>query len=138
MSEKFRKLGWLLLISFASSAVASGEVEYQRATCNGVVGATLRDKVSGKVIGYVDCLTETHAIEYDWANGTKIYEAIGQALYYAMHTGRRAGIILIRSDDAASDRYVSRARSIIEHYGLPIDLDVMDADISLIEKKKPP
>ena len=33
---------------------------------------TLQDK------SRVDCLTETHAFEVDWADGMKVYEAIGQ------------------------------------------------------------
>ena len=34
-----------------------------------------------------DCLTKTHAIEFDF--GPKWAEAIGQALYYGMQTGKR-------------------------------------------------
>jgi len=40
-----------------------------------------------------DCLTETHAIEFDF--GSKWAEAIGQALYYAIHANKRAGIVLV-------------------------------------------
>ena len=41
----------------------------------------------------VDCLTDTHAVEADFAN--KFYEAIGQSLYYSVKTGKKAGILLI-------------------------------------------
>jgi len=36
----------------------------------------------------VDCLTDTHAYEADWADGLKVYESIGQSLYYAAETGK--------------------------------------------------
>ena len=36
-----------------------------------------------------DCLTATHAIEFDF--GSKWAEAIGQALFYGLQTGKRPG-----------------------------------------------
>lgn len=66
----------------------------------------------------VDCLTGDHAIEFDF--GPKWAEAIGQALYYAMQTGKRAGIALIleRIEDR---RYWIRLNSVIQYEDLPID-----------------
>ena len=66
-----------------------------------------------------DCITDTHAIEVDFAG--KFYEAIGQALYYAMHTGKRAGIMLIIEEDSEV-KYLDRLRAIVDHYGLPVDV----------------
>ncbi len=40
-----------------------------------------------------DCLTRTHAIEFDFGNNWA--EAIGQSLYYSIQTGKKAGIALI-------------------------------------------
>jgi len=40
-----------------------------------------------------DCLTSTHAIEFDF--GSKWAESIGQALYYSIQTGKKAGVVLI-------------------------------------------
>lgn len=40
-----------------------------------------------------DCITATHAIEFDF--GKKWVESLGQALYYSLQTGKRAGIVLI-------------------------------------------
>ena len=40
-----------------------------------------------------DCVTETHAIEFD--SGSKWAETVGQSAYYALQTGKRAGIVLI-------------------------------------------
>lgn len=101
----------------------ASELDYQKHYCNGTVGHTLKDPQTDVVIGYVDCLTETHAWEYDFAKTPKIFEAIGQSLFYAMHTGRRAGIVLIEGPD--DKRYVIRAASIVHHYGLPIDIRVV-------------
>nr|VFK16674.1 MAG: hypothetical protein BECKLFY1418C_GA0070996_102519 [Candidatus Kentron sp. LFY] len=66
----------------------------------------------------VDCLTETHAIEYDW--GASWYEAIGQSLYYGMETGKRSGVVLI-SRTHRGDIYWQRLNDTIRHYRLPID-----------------
>lgn len=65
-----------------------------------------------------DCLTSSHAIEFDF--GKKWAEAIGQALYYSIQTGKRAGVVLIleKKDDY---KYWIRLNTIIEHFRLPID-----------------
>lgn len=67
----------------------------------------------------VDCLTPTHAIEADWTK--KWYEAIGQSLYYASLTGKRAGILLIQRNDW-DKIYHQRCVDTIRHYQLPIDV----------------
>ena len=41
----------------------------------------------------VDCLTKTHAVEFDFAS--KWAESIGQSLHYAMMTNKKAAIVLI-------------------------------------------
>ena len=41
----------------------------------------------------VDCLTKTHAVEFDFAK--KWAEGVGQAEYYSMVTGKRGMVILI-------------------------------------------
>lgn len=65
-----------------------------------------------------DCLTDTHAIEFDF--GSKWAEAIGQSLYYALQTGKKAGIVLIL--EAEKDyKYWIRSNSVIKHFNLPID-----------------
>jgi hypothetical protein len=65
-----------------------------------------------------DCLTKKNAIEFDF--GKKWAESIGQALYYSIQTGKRAGVVLIleNKDDY---KYWIRLNTIIEHFGLPID-----------------
>ncbi len=47
----------------------------------------------------VDCVTDTHAIEFDFAK--KWGESIGQALYYATILNKQAGIVLIMEKGVA-------------------------------------
>ena len=65
-----------------------------------------------------DCLTETHAIEFDFGN--KWAEAIGQSLHYSFQTGKKPGIVLI-VEDIKDQKYWIRLNSIIMHFGLGID-----------------
>jgi hypothetical protein len=65
-----------------------------------------------------DCVTDTHAIEFDFGNGWA--EAVGQSAYYAIQTGKKAGIVLIL--ETMKDRkYWIRLNTTIEHFTLPID-----------------
>jgi len=65
-----------------------------------------------------DCLTDSHAIEFDFGN--KWAEAIGQAFYYAIQTGKKAGIVLIL-EDQKDLRFWIRLNTVIDHFSLPID-----------------
>ena len=67
----------------------------------------------------VDLLTDTHAIEADWAT-SKVYEAIGQALYYSIETGKRPGIILLSRDPEREQRYIARCRKVCEVYQIDL------------------
>lgn len=65
----------------------------------------------------VDCLTDTHAIEFDF--GSKWAEAIGQSLYYSIKTGKQAGIVLILEKDGDT-RYWERMKTVINELKLNI------------------
>jgi hypothetical protein len=55
---------------------------------------------------------------YDFGNNWA--EAVGQSAYYALQTGKKAGIVLIL--ETMKDRkYWIRLNSTIEHFYLPID-----------------
>jgi len=74
----------------SKSEACGGVKPYQEKWCTehgGQVEVVLPDRTR------CDCLTETHAIEFDF--GKKWAEAIGQALYYAIQTGKKPGIVLI-------------------------------------------
>jgi hypothetical protein len=73
----------------------------------------------------VDCLTGTHAFEADWAQGLKVYESIGQALYYSAETGKQPGILLLIKKNN-SEKYIRKVRRVIETFNLPIKLVIRD------------
>lgn len=100
---------------FTLPAHALPEKHYQEQWCQqqgGQAEVVLDDKTRA------DCITATHAIEFDF--GKKWAEAIGQALYYSLQTGKRAGVVLII--DGPNDRkHWIRLNSTIQHFKLPID-----------------
>ncbi|MCH7499238.1 MAG: hypothetical protein IH886_04410 [Nitrospinae bacterium] len=67
----------------------------------------------------VDCLTDQYAVEFDFSN--KWAEAVGQALYYSMKTGKKAGIVLIMNGDS-SQSHLERLKAVIGHYRLDIKI----------------
>jgi len=106
----------LLLLTTTSHAL---ERDYQTTWCNANQGQPHR-LANGT---QVDCLTATHAIEVEYA--PKFYEGIGQSLFYAMHTGKRAGILLI-VDLPKDQRYLNRLNETIKHHRLPIDVFIIN------------
>ncbi len=84
---------WLILIFILSSCVRPSpkrEQDYQREWClpkGGRVEVVLSDNTR------CDCMTATHAIEFDWAS--KWAEGSMQAVHYARLTGLRPGLVLI-------------------------------------------
>lgn len=119
IGQRMRTLILLICLILLPATTQAGhkrlEKEYQRDWCeaaNGKAEVRLEDGTRA------DCLTKTHAIEFDF--GPKWAESIGQALYYSMQTGKKAGIALIL--ERAEDRkYWIRLNSIIQHQHLPID-----------------
>ena len=92
------------------------EAHYQEIWCEyiGEVEVILDDDTR------VDCLTDTHAIEFDFAN--KWAEAIGQSLHYSVMTGKRAGIVIIVEDIQKDSKYIWRLFNIIAKKNLSIDI----------------
>ena len=106
------------MTSFPSPSVEARrlhlEKEYQSVWClaqGGKMEVTQADKTR------VDCLTDTHAIEFDF--GAKWAEAIGQSLYYAIQTGKEPGVVLILEKDEDS-RYWKRLNKTIDQRNLNI------------------
>ncbi len=65
----------------------------------------------------VDCLTSNYAFEIDF--GHKAFEAVGQALYYAMMTGRKPGIVLIQ-ETKYDNAYIGRIKKLAVKYEIVI------------------
>lgn len=68
----------------------------------------------------VDLLSDTEAIEVDWAK--KWAESIGQSLYYSIATDRPAGVILLTRSER-DDRYVRRCRAVCDRVGIALHLE---------------
>ena len=93
----------------------AAERDYQKAWCDahgGTMEVVLPDKTR------VDCLTATHAIEFDFA--PKWAEAIGQALHYAALTGKQPGIVLIMAP--GDEKFRSRLLATTAGFCLRIEL----------------
>lgn len=76
--------------------------------------------------GRVDIVTEEYAIEVEFS--AKWKNAIGQALWYAMQTGKKAGIVLILEDEKRDVGDAIRLESVIEANKLEIDVWQWPAD----------
>ena len=65
-----------------------------------------------------DCVTDTHAIEFDFGNNWA--ETIGQSAYYSIQTKKKAGIVLIL-EKINERKYWIRLNTTNDHFNLPID-----------------
>ena len=120
MISKFVRIStiFIIIFLFPSQLLAKREHPekwYQQKWCEahkGQVEVVLPDGTR------CDCLMDTHAIEFDF--GDHWSEAVGQSAYYAIQTGKKAGIVLIL--ETMKDRkYWIRLNITIEHFNLPID-----------------
>ncbi len=121
----FKALFLLFGISYSLKAFSSNEgdtlppvkrwfeSDYVKYHCKGKIEYVLPNKTR------IDCLTDTHAIEYDW--GKKWAEAIGQSLYYSAMTNKKAGIVLI-VNERTKDRYLKRVMKAVNDKNLDIDI----------------
>lgn len=88
------------------------EKYYQEKWCRenqGITEYVLDDKTR------VDCLTCEYAIEFDFAE--KWTEAVGQALYYSLKTGKRPGIVLIM-ENRKDKKYLHRLQTLTERHNI--------------------
>ena len=91
------------------------EKEYQNQWCkahNGETEVRLSDRTR------IDCLTEEYAIEFDFA--TKWAESIGQSLYYANCTGKKAGVVLIIENPQKDYKYLDRLNNVANKYNIKV------------------
>lgn len=108
----------LLLLLFALNLHAkhlNKEKVYQEHFCKkfgGVSEYRLKDRTR------VDCLLNDYAIEVDFA--TKWAESIGQSLYYASQTSRKAAVLLIMEDLEKDEKYLRRLKDVSQKYGIEI------------------
>jgi len=119
-----KKLLPLLFFILSPSGAYSIENEdyYNKQFCEEMSG---QPEFRLKDLSRVDCLTDTHAFEADWADGLKVYEAIGQALYCSIETGKQPGILLLVRKNK-SEKHIRKVERVIEGWGLPIKLVIRD------------
>jgi len=108
----------LVMVMIPTMAGATSDVpekHYREGWCRehgGQVDVLLSDQI------HCDCLTETHAVEFEsapnWAN------AIGKALYRADQTGKKAGVVLILKSKENFKCWLM-LNSTIKDFNLPID-----------------
>lgn len=102
------------------------EMSYQIAWCrahNGIIEYENFDKTR------VDCLTELHAVEFDFYN--KWAESIGQALYYGFMTGKRPKVVLILENPKMQIIYYNRISKLSEIYNFDVEYvtnDILNLD----------
>lgn len=102
----------ILTISPAWAKRLHPEAEYQRVWCEkhkGTMEYVIKTKNQGS--GRVDCLTDTLAVEVDFAN--KWHQCLGQALDYAAHTRKTPACVLIIEKEK-DWKYVRRLRYTIQ------------------------
>jgi hypothetical protein len=115
-----KKIGFVLIIvllipSMLSAKRQHPEKWYQKKWCeahNGQLEVALPDGTR------CDCLTDTHAIEFDF--GSKWAEAVGQSAYYSLQTQKKAGIVLIL-ENPKGRKYWLRLNSTIQHLNMQIE-----------------
>lgn len=91
------------------------EKEYQECWCklnNGKTEYRLPDK------SRVDCVTETHAIEFDFAK--KWAESVGQSLYYAEILQKKPGIVLISERGKKDQKFIKRVTTVAQRNGITL------------------
>ena len=105
------------------------ESSYQHAWCNannGIEEYENFDKTR------VDCLTETHAVEFDFAN--KWAESVGQALHYQAMTGKKAKVVLILENPEKEKIYFKRIQNLAKIYNF--DAEYITPEILNIKNKR--
>ena len=91
------------------------EKDYQNFWCSangGVTEVILPDKAR------VDCVTKTHAVEFDFAK--KWAESIGQSLYYGEQLHKKAGIVLISENGTSDEKYIKRVKSVANYHNIDL------------------
>lgn len=111
---------WPLLLISTLAYADKSERDYQAEWCQGEKEVVLSDRTR------VDCLTDTHAIEIEFAHKWK--EAIGQSLHYSLMTSEKAGIALIlrKPEDK---KYLEALIQLIEANKLNIKTWTIEGDI---------
>ena len=123
MAYKIMSMCFLYLLCFGLNTYAYqyedkkyNEVDYQKSWCdlhNGIIEYQNQDFTR------VDCLTSTHAVEFDFAK--KWAESIGQALHYGLMTGKKPMVVLILNNPQKQMCYYYRVKNIAKQYKFDVE-----------------
>ncbi|MBK1881008.1 hypothetical protein JIN85_01200 [Luteolibacter pohnpeiensis] len=95
------------------------EVSHPESWYRDKAAASLGGKTEVRVSnGRVDIVTDDYAIEVEKASNWK--ESIGQCLWYSLQTNKKAGIVLVVTDEKRDRGHIIRLGSVIEANKLPI------------------
>lgn len=105
------------------------EAEYQHAWCSMNDGI---EEYENADYTRVDCLTPTHAVEFDFWH--KWAESIGQALHYGYMTGKKPKVVLILENPKRQMCYYYRVKKLSEKY--KFDVEYITPEILNMRKNK--
>lgn len=105
-----------LWIGFTYAEHEHSEVAYQHAWSELHDG---REEFQNEDFTRVDSLTETHAVEFDFAN--KWAESIGQVLHYQLMTGKRGKVVLILEKPDKEMKFFERVKRLSEIYDFDVE-----------------
>lgn len=106
----------ILLTQLPSNSSMHSESSYQHAWCKAHKGV---EEFENKDLTKVDCLTSTHAVEFDFAK--KWAESIGQALHYQEMTGKKAMVVLILENPKKDIIYFYRVKRLALKYNFDVE-----------------
>lgn len=92
------------------------EAEYQHAWCSMHGGIAEYENAD---YTRVDCLTPTHAVEFDFWH--KWAESIGQALHYGYMTGKKPKVVLILENPKKQMCYYYRIKKLSKKYKFDVE-----------------
>lgn len=130
MFKNIFKITFILLLITTKAMAAHKHLEaaYQNAWCKSHNGITeYRNKDSTRV----DCLTDTHAVEFDFAS--KWAESVGQALHYEIKTGKKAMVVLILENPQKEICYYRYVQELAKKYNF--DCEYVTEKILTLDNK---
>ena len=121
----------MIFIQTQSFCAIHSEATYRHSWCKAHNGI---EEFKNKDYTRVDCLTSTHAVEFDFAK--KWAESIGQALHYQEMSGKRGMIVLILENPKKEMIYFNRIKKLSVKYDFDVEYITPD-DLVLINNKHP-
>jgi hypothetical protein len=106
----------LLVALISAPALANDTTGWREADYRDALCAGMDTEVHLGSYGRADCVSETHAIEVEWAD--KFKEGVGQALTYSQRTTLVAGLILVcRRSESSCLNHSLAAQEVLSAYG---------------------